>query len=269
MNELDDYVQFAVAFARNEARQTMLHYFNTTEKGIKEKTDRSPVTDADTAINDALIAAVQKTYPGHGVLGEEASAVSENQRDVWVCDPIDGTAAFILGLPTAMFSLAFVRDGEPLIGIAYDPFLDRLFAAIKGKGAFCNDMPVHIESHALSGAFVAGPSTTNGMLRAQSLYQDLMDHGAIIPTFPGNVYKCTLLAEGKIHGRIFGGPGAHDIAAIKVIVEEAGGKVTDLAGNEQRYDRPIKGAIISNGTIHDDLVATVERFGGVEKAMAV
>lgn len=86
--------------------------------------------------------------------------------------------------------------------------------------------------------------------------------------FPGNVYKCTLIADGHLDGRIFAGPYAHDIAAIKVIVEEAGGRVTDLAGNNQRYDGRIKGAIISNGVIHAALVAAVEAWGGVEKAMA-
>jgi len=203
----------------------------------------------------------------HGVLGEEASTATAAHTAVWVCDPIDGTAGFILGLPTAMFSLAFVQDGKPILGVAYDPFADQLFTAVHGQGAFCNDKPIHVAPCGIEGALVAGPGSATGIFREESLYRDLIAQGAIVPAFTGNVFKCMLIAEGKLHGRIFGGPGAHDIAAIKVIVEEAGGKVTDLEGNEQRYDRAINGAIISNGTIHQVLIAAANKFGGPPKLM--
>lgn len=264
---MQQLLQFAVSIA-HEAGDIMRQYYNSPEKGIQTKRDESPVTLADTEINELLITRVKQHYPGHGVLGEEISTFTD-QRDVWVCDPIDGTAPFIFGLPTAMFSLAFVRDGEPLIGVAYDPFMDRLFTAIKGGKAYCNKGVISVEKHAMQKAQVAGPSYVEGLLRARELYEDVAARGAYVPMFPGNVYKCTLLAEGRIHGRIFGGKGAHDIAAVKVIVEAAGGKVTDLEGNEQRYDRPLKGAIISNGTIHNDLIEVVQRFGGAERAMNV
>lgn len=264
---MQQLLQFAISIAR-EAGDTMRLYYNSPEKGVQTKDDQSPVTLADTKINQLLITRVEQQYPAHGVLGEELSTFTD-QRDVWVCDPIDGTAPFIFGLPTAMFSLAFVRDGEPLIGVAYDPFMDRLFTAIKGEEAYCNDAVISVEKHPMEKAQVAGPSYVAGLLRAQALYEDIAARGAYVPMFPGNVYKCTLIAEGRVHGRIFGGKGAHDIAALKVIVEAAGGKVTDLEGNEQRYDQPLKGAVISNGTIHDDLLDVVRSFGGAEKAMNV
>lgn len=268
MNELQTLLQFAVNIA-HEAGDIMRQYYNSPEKGVQTKYDSSPVTIADTQINQLLIDKVSAAFPTHGVLGEEASTATHEHSDVWVCDPIDGTAPFIFGLPTAMFSLAFVRDGVPLLGVAYDPFMDRLFTAIKGERAFCNGNPIMVEAHSAEGARVAGPSYVEGLLRARDLYDDLAGRGMHIPMFPGNVYKCTLLAEGRIHGRIFGGSGAHDIAAIKVIVEAAGGRVTDLEGSEQRYDRPLRGAIISNGTIHQDLLDAVQRFGGAEKVMSV
>jgi fructose-1,6-bisphosphatase/inositol monophosphatase family enzyme len=245
----------------------MRRYYLRAEKGIETKADKSPVTAADKEINDLLITRVSRTYPTHGVLGEEASTITALHTDVWVCDPIDGTAGFILGVPTAMFSLAFVQAGKPMLGVAYDPFADRLFTAVHTQGAFCNGQSVHVDPRGIDGALVAGPGSASGIFREELLYRDLIARGAIIPTFTGNVFKCTLIAEGKLHGRIFGGPGAHDIAAIKVIVEEAGGKVTDLEGNEQRYDRAINGAIISNGTIHQDLIAAANKFGGPAKLM--
>lgn len=247
----------------------MRAYFNAAEKGIQTKADMSPVTLVDKQINQMLIDEVADHFPDHGVLGEEASTVTDKHDSVWVCDPVDGTLPFIIGLPTAMFSLAFVYKGEPLIGVAYDPFLDRMFVAIKGQGAKLNGHSIHVDSGGMKGARIAGPTGVNTLLRSQELYNDLQARGAHVTAFPGNVYKCTLLAEGRMHGRIFSGHTAHDIAALKVIVEEAGGRVTDLDGNEQRYDRPIRGAIVSNGVIHDQLLEAVRHFGGAQKVMQV
>lgn len=260
MNDVDSLLAFAKDMAA-QAGTIMRHYYNASDMQVETKSDASPVTVADKEINDLLIARVGEQFPTHGVLGEEASTMTEEHEDVWVCDPIDGTVPFIIGLPTAMFSLAFVRQGVSIVAVAYDPFLNRLFTAVKGRGAYCNDRRIHVDPHELKGARVAGPSYIAGLIKDRELYDDLEARGVHVPMFPGNVYKCTLLADGRIHGRIFSGPGAHDIAAIKLLVEEAGGKVTDLHGNEQRYDRPLRGAIISNGVIHQDLVAVVKRFG--------
>lgn len=269
MNSFEKELAFAMSVARH-AGTIMRAYYRTSEKQTAFKADKSPVTAADREINEYLITAVAATFPTHGVLGEEASTMTAEHSDVWVCDPIDGTIPFILGVPTAMFSLAFVRDGVPVLGVAFDPFLDRMFHAVKGYGAMCNDDAIVVGTRSLTeGAVIAGPSYVQGLLRSQSLYESLRAEGAAIAMFPGNVYKCTLIADGHLDGRIFGGPYAHDIAAIKIIVEEAGGRVTDLDGNEQRYDGRIRGAIISNGTIHQDLIDAVAAFGGAQKVMDV
>lgn len=269
MDSLEKERTFAIAIARH-AGEVMRAYYQKHDKNTALKADKSPVTAADTLINEYLIEQVGQVFPTHGVLGEEASTMTADHVMVWVCDPIDGTIPFILGLPTAMFSLALVRDGEPILGVAYDPFLDRLFCAVKGQEATCNDQPIHVSSRTLAdGAIIAGPSHTKGVLRGQALYESLHQQGASVTLFSGNVYKCTLVADGHLDGRIFSGPCAHDIAALKVIVEAAGGRVTDLSGNEQRYDGHIKGAIISNGVIHNDLLAAVQAFGGAIKVMDI
>lgn len=267
---MTDSHQQLLDFAKSiayEAGVIMRHYFDASQITVTKKADNSPVTEADTKINQLLIERVNQAFPDHGVLGEEASTATSEHDKVWVCDPIDGTAPFIFGLPTGMFSLAYVEDGVPIVAVAFDPFLERLFWAVKGQGAFCNKRPLHAASGGLKGAHIAGPSYIKGILQARSLYEGLEQKGAFIEIFPGNVYKCCLIAEGRLHGRIFSGPGAHDIAAVKLLVEEAGGKVTDLDGNEQRYDRAINGAIISNGSIHQELLAAVQAFGGSGRLM--
>lgn len=244
----------------------MRHYFSS-DMGVEAKPDKSLVTKADKVINDLLIARVSEAYPDHGVWGEEASTFTPEHTKIWVCDPIDGTSAFVFGLPTAMFSLAFVENGVPTIGVAYDPFMDRLFSAEKGGPATCNGKIIHVGDVPLDQSFVAGPSYVSTLMNTEQIYTGLAGKGATIPMFPGGVYKGCLVAEGRLHGRIYSGPWSHDVAAVKVIVEAAGGKVTDLEGNEQRYDAKIKGAIISNGTIHHVLVDAIRDFGGAEKVM--
>ncbi|MGF7228696.1 MAG: inositol monophosphatase family protein [Candidatus Saccharibacteria bacterium] len=260
MNDTDTLLQFATTMAQ-DAGDIMRDLFFEHDKGTQIKADNSPVTKADTEINQLLIERVNAQFPECGVLGEEASDRQTNQRDVWVCDPIDGTAGFILGIPTAMFSLAFVRDGVPIIGVAYDPFLDRMYTAVVGKGAFCNGEQLHVDPVPFNKATVVGPSTLKDLDLTRELFTDIQNKGAQIALIAGGVYKGCLLASGRLHGRLFAGGGEHDIAAVKVIVEEAGGKVTDIEGNDQRYDQRINGAILSNGTIHDELVASVKQFG--------
>lgn len=259
--DMQDEVTFAEETAR-KAGQLMREYFWAYDKGTTLKRDKSPVTVADMKINKLVIDCVAETFPACGVLGEEVSARTASQHDLWVCDPIDGTAGFIVGVPTAMFSLAFVRDGVPLVGVAYDPFMDRMFTAVKGGGVNCNSAPLTVSKTAsLKGAIIAASGSFRDVHTLIPLYDSLEEQGARVTFVPGAVFRGCLLADSRIDGCAFAGGGAHDIAACKVIIEEAGGRVTDIAGKEQRYDRPINGAILSNGLIHEQFAASIAEFG--------
>ncbi|MDR1032910.1 MAG: inositol monophosphatase, partial [Candidatus Nomurabacteria bacterium] len=131
---MNDYLEFArrLAYA---AGGVMLKYFRLGGGISHYKEDNTIVTKADTEINQMVIDRVRATYPGHGVYGEEDS-FGRDKNELWVCDPIDGTNMFARGVPVAVFSLAFVVDGEPVMGVVYDPFTDRLYTAVKGEGAF-------------------------------------------------------------------------------------------------------------------------------------
>lgn len=220
----------------------------------KPKADHTPVTIADTTINQMVIEAVGAKYPGHDVLGEEASAQT-GAKNVWVCDPLDGTTPYVYGIPISMFSLAFVHDGRPLMGVLYDPYQDRLYSAILGQGAFMNGRPLLVNSHAtIQGSRLGVAAWKLPSINSGSLITDAISHGARSLTLICITYEAALIATGQVEGNIYPYPNPWDIAAIKVIVEEAGGKVTDLTGHEQRYDQPLNGAIISNGHIHSALV---------------
>lgn len=253
-----------LAFAKEvayEAGAIMKKYYRIDQQ-VEIKNDNTPVTIADTEINDLLIKRVQAEFPKDGVMGEEASWKSDRNR-LWVCDPIDGTVAYMIHVPTSMFSLALVIDGKPIIAVAYNPWTDEFYQAILGRGAFCNGQPIRVSERGWSDRTRIGSSSSRlrDVFKDVSLVRKLADQNVFVNSAPGLVHSGCTLAEGAIEGRIFTHTTAHDIAALKLIIEEAGGRVTALNGNEQRYDQPINGAIMSNGLIHGELLEIYANSG--------
>jgi histidinol-phosphatase len=244
-------------FAKQLARQAggiMLKHFQV---GLAHETkgDGTPVTIADEAINRLVIDAVRSDYPEDAVLGEEASHACPGARRVWVCDPIDGTIPYTFGVPTNMFSLALVEDGVPVFGVLYDPYSERLYEATHGHGALMNGHKLGVSSNAALGdSFVSLPGAQFGLTDTAELVRAAISQGLRIFSVGSVTYACALVASGQLAACVFPAESVWDIAAVKVIVEEAGGRVTNLFGNQQRYDQPIRGALISNGLVHDELV---------------
>lgn len=257
-----EYKNFSISVAK-KAGEIMLKYFDSSSLSQHEKSDLSIVTIADEEINNMVITEVAKQYPTHSVYGEEAS--SEKHTDnVWVCDPIDGTINYSKGTPVCVFSLAFVKDGQPLTGVVYDPFTKRMYSAIKGAGAFLNDLPLQTSSKDLSHKatldFHWWPEVTYDLL---PIIRDLSMETRIFCLSCGSaIAGACLVARGHYEAAIFPGTKGKnvDIAALKVIIEEAGGLVTDLFGNEQRYDQDINGALISNRLVHPQLISYLKKL---------
>jgi len=225
----------------------------------RSKGDGTPVTAADEAINELVMEQVRTHFPDDAVIGEEGSSPVGSSNRVWVCDPIDGTLPFTLGVPTSLFSLALVVDGEPVVGILYDPYLDRRFEASLGQGGTVNGVSLGVGDAPLSGAIVSIPGAQFGLTDNAALASDVIRQGGRIFSVGSITYAAALVAAGQITACVFPAQSVWDIAAVKVIVEEAGGTVTDIAGNPQRYDQPINGALISNGRSHPQLVDLVGR----------
>ena len=259
MNPNCDYLDFAKDVAKY-AGKIMLKYFSQ-DNGEKYKMDKTIVTLADTEINSYLVKKVKEKYPYHAVDGEEEQFGKSNYK--WVCDPVDGTAMYARHIPVAVFSLALVVDGESILGVVYDPFTDSMYSAIKGEGAYKNDKKMEVNTIALDDM----KSVSNFDMWPEAEYnifepiKKLGEKTYFIGI--GSVIRaCMCVANGEFNLAIF--PGTKhkncDIAAAKVIVEEAGGKVTNILGKEQRYDQSIKGAIISNGLVRDEVVNVIKNY---------
>ncbi|HVA96420.1 MAG TPA: inositol monophosphatase [Candidatus Acidoferrales bacterium] len=249
------YLQLGTELAE-KAGEIMLKHFAV---GIKKewKSDNTPVTDADIAVNKLVIESVLKEYPTHGILGEEESLMKESEY-VWVCDPIDGTIPFIHGIPTFTFSLALTQKGAPIVAIAYDPVMKRMYTADKGKGAYLNGKVIHVSP---ASSFARQHIGIEGMLRSgfaiEKFREALDEKGVRMYSVLSTSYEGLQVARGEFIASIFLKNNPWDNAAVKLLIDEAGGKTTDLYGNEQRYDRPMKGFVGSNGVIHDELIELI------------
>ena len=259
MDIYQEYLDFAKDIAKS-AGKIMIKYFNK-DNGQRYKGDNTIVTLADTEINSYLINRIKEKYPNHAVDGEEEQFGKSNYK--WICDPVDGTAMYARHIPVAVFSLALVIDGEPMIGVVYDPFTDNMYTAIKGEGAYKNNTKIKVNDITLDDI----KSVSHFDIWPEAGYDIIeiikeLGKKTYFVSIGSIIRACMCIASGEYTLAIF--PGTKhkncDIAAVKVIVEEAGGKVTDLFGEEQRYDQDIKGALISNGKVHDETIKVIKKY---------
>jgi len=216
---------------------------------VELKADASPVTEIDKKINQLVAQTLKAQFPEDGLLGEEESYGSGNETYQWVCDPLDGTKPFILGLPCSVFMLGLSQNGKILLSVVYDPYTDKMYHAIRGEGAFCNGEPISVsdknikEGYALVGA--------DSFVFARELQKRALG----VEPVPGTGYKCLMIATGRGLGMINDSADFHDIGPGALIVEEAGGRVTGFRGETLSFDKEIDSVIMSNGVVHDEFIA--------------
>ena len=260
MTDLAHVKNFAIDFARYAGEQARADFRKGVGKEIKE--DGSIVTSTDKIINANLIKAVKREFPCHSVVSEEESYLGKSNM-VWFGDPIDGTLAFYNGLPTFAFSLAFTVSGIALVGVVYEPISDRMYYAIEGKGSFMNGEKLSVSKDNSIKGSVFGFSYWTGAqtdpMDLKKLHAEIVEKGGSV-LMPGSiVYNGARVAAGKFAAALHPAKDSYDSAALDVIISESGGKVTDLEGNKIMYDgRKIKGAIMSNGILHEQLLSMIK-----------
>jgi len=255
---MTDYKSFATDLARSAGKIIKDNFVLGMKKEWKE--DDTPLTVTDVTINKMVIETVKKYFPEHGIIAEEGSDY-DGQEYTWVCDPIDGTIPFSHGVPTCMFLLALIKNGISILGVAYDPFMDNLYYAEKGKGAFRNNKKIVVsQQKEINSRLALGVLAWKGAkFQYPGLLQELLDLDIMDFRIPSVGYMDMLVASGEFGGVIFPGNYQWDSAATKIIIEEAGGKCTDLFGNEFDFRNEIKGHIASNELVHNELLKLVAK----------
>jgi histidinol-phosphatase len=226
--------------------------------GVRIKSDASPVTEADVRAEEVIQATLAKAFPGYGFYGEETGEHAMSAESVWLVDPIDGTKSFVREEPFFSTQIALMRAGELVLGVSNAPVYDELAWAEKGSGAFLNDHPVRVSSvSTLAGASV---STGNVKSLTRAPYWDRM--GRLIQRVDrirgyGDFVHYHLLARGAIDVVIETDINILDIAALTVLVREAGGTLTDISGAP--VGLKTTSVLATNGALHEELLAALAR----------
>ena len=237
-----------LAAAAREAGEVARVWFRPgakTSAAVESKPGGSPVTEADLAADAFLKRRLGEAFPEAGWLSEETAddALRLDRRALIVVDPIDGTRAFVAGDPRWTVSVALVVDGRPIAGVVHAPALGETYAAARGGGATLNGAPLSVSAAGDGGAFrVAGPKPLLNAIGARI--------GAtleIVPFVPSLAYRMCLAASRSLDFAA-AGPDSHDwdIAAADLVLEEAGGRLVEAAGERMRYNQALirRGALL-------------------------
>jgi histidinol-phosphatase len=237
------------------AAEIALPRFRDREFTVAIKPDGSPVTDVDQAVERALRERLAQRRPDHAVLGEEYGAGGESEW-CWYLDPIDGTSNFVAGDAGWMTFVALGRGEEVSIGAIGMPARSHRWWASRGDGAFRDGERIAVSATARLADAVINDDWT-GTLGHGSALRELAEQVAAVTQHDGRGFLT--VAEGLADIAFGGGGSAWDYAAVKVIVEESGGRFSDLAGR-RRFDSGT--AVVTNGRLHDEVLALAGTRGG-------
>jgi histidinol phosphatase-like enzyme (inositol monophosphatase family) len=241
----------AVALAREAGRLT-LRWFRDRSLAVDRKGDGTPVTDADRATERFVRERLAATHPHDAVVGEEERDTEGSSGRRWIVDPIDGTKAFTHGVPLYCTLLALEDEHGPAIGVIELPAIGETVYAGRGLGCWCDDEPARVSSRdKVAGSYL----TTSGYdYWPENALAAARASGMVMRTW-GDGYGYALVATGRAEAMADPVAAPWDLAAMPVIIAEAGGRFTDYEGVE-RIDGG--SGLATNGRIHDDVLAIVK-----------
>jgi len=214
---------------------------------VETKPDLTPVSEADRAAEEAIRAHVASSRRGEGVLGEEAGDDGGDAK--WIVDPIDGTTNYVRGVPVWATLLALERDGAVGLGLVSAPALGRRWWAVRGEGAFADGVRCRVS--AVSRIDECSASTTSARSMPEgwrTIVQRAWSNRGL-----GDFWQHCLVAEGALDVATDGANmQVWDYAAVRILVEEAGGRCSTFAGREPHPDSSV---VSTNGLLHDEVVA--------------
>ena len=237
-----------------------LNRFGAQDLVIESKPDLTPVTDADRAAEDLIRGQLSHTRSRDAIMGEERGASGHSARQ-WVIDPIDGTKNFVRGVPVWATLIGLVEDGEVVMGVVSAPALKRRWWAARGQGAWTGTSLMKARQMHVSGVgdideASLSYSSLDGWLHAGRGGQFLELQSRFWRTRAyGDFWSYMMVAEGGVDAACEPELEVHDMAALVPIIEEAGGRFTDLSGQAGPWGG---NALATNGLIHDEVLAGID-----------
>jgi histidinol-phosphatase len=257
---MNDELTLALDLA-DEADRISLARFRADDLVVETKPDLTPVTEADRAVEQAIRARLAAERPGHGIVGEEFGSDGDQGAGGarWIIDPIDGTKNYVRGMPVWGTLLALELDGELAVGVVSAPALGRRWWATRGQGAFADGRRIGVSKVArVEDAFLSHASFDGWVaVGREPAFLDLA-HRVWRTRGLGDFWQHLLVAEGAIDVALDPEAQLWDLAPLQLIVEEAGGRLTNFGG----VAGPGGGsAVTTNGLLHDEVLAILDRKG--------
>jgi myo-inositol-1(or 4)-monophosphatase len=245
--------------ATEEGAKVLKEYFDKQFKITNKEGINNLVTEVDHKSEQAIINCIKSNYPSHYILSEEAGELVQESEYKWIIDPIDGTVNYANGIPICCVSIGIEQNGKIIMGAVYNPFMNEFYFAERNKGALLNEAKITVSNKAdlASSCLVTGfPYTyldsANGPLQ---VFEKFIRKGIPVRRLGSAAIDLCWVAAGRFDGFYEHKLNAWDSAAGFIIVEEAGGKVTDLFGAYYNPYQP--GIVATNGLIHDKMVAII------------
>ncbi len=225
------------------------------------KKDGSIVTDADLAAKRAILSVLTKQFPSHNVYSEEAGINWRQSPYIWTVDPLDGTTNYTIKNPFFNTTISLSKNDVPIMGVIYSPLFDELLIAERGKGAYLNGKRIRVSNrtdpkNAVIG-HCHGSANKATIERALKFYLKLKRTASKTRQFGAAELELCYVACGRIDAFEMRDLNAYDVAAGAVIVQEAGGKVTDFAGKP--FILQSRDVLATNGRLHGGLLGTLKR----------
>ena len=255
---LSDDLSLALKLAA-EADLISLERFSALDLVVTTKPDRTPVTDADQAVERSIRAGIEAARPNDSILGEEYGTQGSGSRQ-WIIDPIDGTANFMRGVPIWATLIALAVDGVPVVGVVSSPALGKRWWAATGHGAFGmahghDPVPLRVSGLATLEDASISYNNAKGWDQAGRLDELIALQRAVWKaTAIGDAWAYMLVAEGHMEAAGEWDMKPYDIAALMPIVQEAGGRFTSLEGDEGPWSGS---ALATNGHVHDEVLSRI------------
>lgn len=260
MPPAEQSAELKAALEAARAAADVIRGFYQRNVRIEVKADKTPVTEADVRSEEAIRDLLTRRFPSYGFYGEETGKSGMDAESVWLVDPIDGTKSFVRECPFFSTQIALMRGGRFVLGVSCAPAYDELAWAERGSGAFLNGKPIRVSQvNTLSGAIVS-----TGNLKTLAASPEWGNLGKLIGGINrirgyGDFVHYHLLARAALDVVIESDVNILDIAALTVIVEEAGGRFTDLTGKP--VDLATTTVLATNGPLHGSVLNQL-RFGG-------
>ncbi|MBD3184381.1 inositol monophosphatase [Candidatus Poribacteria bacterium] len=258
-DSLQDMLDIAVAAANQSSIILMERFGNIQQIVSKDSVKKEFVTDVDLQVEGEIITIIRDEFPDHCILSEERGDLIIDSDYKWIIDPLDGTHNYAHKMPLFGTSIALEHKGQVIIGIVTAPYFKHTYKAVRGKGAFLNDEKINVSKRDLGNAlmifdtklrFDDGP-----MLKTLG---KLVHKAHIVRMYGCATWDLSMIAIGNADMSVDFTAKPWDLAAGALIVEESGGKVTDLRGND--WNAYSKGFVASNGVMHAEILEIISEF---------